>query len=108
MADLLHLRQLAERATPLPWYLPEDSTLPRTAEGDIVWPQHLDGQLPFHWARFLRPEDAELIVRTRNALPVLLAAVEAARSLLASGWSDESALAARADLQAALQRLEEV
>lgn len=80
-----HLRELMERATPGEW---RDLPCPEWARG-----QHMIRRDDKPWGCFgelaqAGPEDASLIVAMRNALPALLAVVEAGSSSVAPSSVD--------------------
>lgn len=107
MADLNQLRALEDQATDGPWYTHEDPDLPRNEHGDIEWPEHLGDRFPQHWDYHLDQADANLIVTLRNGWPVIVAIIAASRQLI-NAWNTDDAFAARARLNSALQRLEDV
>jgi len=107
MPNEARFRELDRSATQGPWFTANDPNLHRNEHGDMDWPWHLSGKFPPHWDYYLTPEDADLIVAMRNSLGVLFQAIDAARSL-ANAWGTESAQRARAELNSALQRLEDV
>lgn len=107
MPNLNELRAYERQATPAPWYTNSDPELPRNAENDIEWPDHLGQRLPSHWDYYLGDNDANLIVSLRNSFPVIADVVEASRQLL-NAWNSDAAFAARARLNSALQRLEDI
>lgn len=107
MASLTHLRALEAQATPAPWYSNVDPELPRSEEGDIEWPEHLGVRFPQQWDYYINEADANLIVALRNATPVVFSIIVAARQLI-NAWNTDDQIAARARLNSALQRLEDI
>lgn len=73
MTDLSSLRALCEKATPAPWQTEGDDTVVIDNSGDYVCgdPDSYMGEA-----------DARFIVAARNALPLLVAELEAARAVV--------------------------
>lgn len=106
MPNIVRFKQLDQEATPAPWYTDSDPDLPRNPNGDVEWPEHL-ADFAYEWDYYLSKTDAELIVKLRNSFPHFVALIEASRQLL-NAWNSDEQSTARAKLNTALQRLEDV